>query len=97
MSGSDDEFSAFNFSEFTEEDFKQIDAGLEPPNGNPEIVVELEAPPQQPDHTPKSVSRNQPTKKSPYQQYRRGGVLSVTDLASLAWFVLSSSQENGIC
>lgn len=96
MSSSDDEFSAFNFSEFTEEDFKQIDAGLQPPNpnGSPDIVVELEAPPKKPEDTPKSGNRNkQLTEKSPYQQYRRGGVLSVTDLASLAWFVYLHLKE----
>ena len=92
MPSSDDEFSAFDFSEFTEDDLKQIDAGLVPPNpkSSPKIIVELEASPERPKGSPKSVtSSNQPTEKSPYQQHRRHGVLSVTDLASLAWFVCS--------
>jgi exonuclease V len=92
MPSSDDEFSAFDFSEFTEDDLKQIDAGLVPPNpkSSPKIVVELETSPERPEGTPKSVtSSKQPTEKSPYQQHRHRGVLSVTDLASLAWFVCS--------
>lgn len=87
MAGSDDEFSTFDFSEFTEDDFKQIDADLAP-NGSPDIVVEVEAPRGRPESVPKHVSNDkQPTETSPYRQHRRGGVLSVSDLASLAWFV----------
>lgn len=87
MSGSDDEFSSFDFSEFTENDFKQIDAGLIPhnPKGGPDIIVAVEPSPEPPEGTSESViSSKQP---SPYQRFRRGGFLSVTDLASLAWFV----------
>jgi len=90
MSSSDDEFSAFDLSEFTEDDFKLIDAGLVPPRpeGSPKIMVELEIHPEQLENAPKSVTCiKQPTEISPYRQHRRGGVLSVTDLASLAWFV----------
>jgi exonuclease V len=90
MSGSDDEFSAFDFSEFTEDDLKQIDAGLDlqKHKGSPKVMVELEIPPEWPEGTPRTVtSSNQPTDNSPYKRYRRNGVLSVTDLASLAWLV----------
>ncbi|KAF8226303.1 hypothetical protein L208DRAFT_1302667 [Tricholoma matsutake] len=85
MSGSDDEFSSFDFSEFTKNDFKQIDAGLIPhnPKGGPDIIVAVEPSPEPPEGTSESViSSKQP---SPYQRFRRGGFLSVTDLASLAW------------
>jgi hypothetical protein len=90
MSGSDDEYSAFDFSEFSEDDLKRIDAELAPPNpkGSPKITVELEKPSEQQGNTPRTItSSNLSTEKSPYRQYRRGGILSVTDLASLAWLV----------
>jgi hypothetical protein len=90
MPRSEDEFSAFDLSEFTEDDFKQIDASLDIPKlkGSPKVMVELETPQGPPEGTPTYVTGStQPTEDSPYQHYRRNGVLSVTDLASLAWFV----------
>jgi hypothetical protein len=101
MPSSDDEYSAFDFSEFNEDDFRQIDAGLVPPSprGNPKITVELEKLPEQPGNAPpKSLpSNNLSTEKSPYRRYRRGGVLSVSDLTSLAWLVTAFVIKEHTC
>ncbi|KAG6899576.1 hypothetical protein C0993_009047 [Termitomyces sp. T159_Od127] len=94
---SDDEFSAYNFSEFTEEDLQRIDADVARiSQGGPQITIQVEAP-QAGGSTIMShtldVSKSRGNGKqranldslSPMVRYRQHGVLSVMDLASLAW------------
>ncbi|GLB35723.1 putative exonuclease V - a 5' deoxyribonuclease [Lyophyllum shimeji] len=92
---SDDEYAAYDFSEFTEHDLKQIDDGLaRMAPGGPKITIELEPSSlgvgsQRNDVSTSAEKRSErggtDPVLSPLQKYRRAGVLSVTDLASLAW------------
>lgn len=68
-----DEYNIFDFSEFTEDDFKQIDAEVTKKLlGKSQLVVEIESPKCQ-------------SNPSPAQKYRPSGIFSVTDLSSLSW------------
>lgn len=95
-----DEYAAFTLSEFTEEDFSQIDAAValgnpsvpRPGGGDPSIAIELE------DFSTRTASaadigkvRNEGL--SPFQRYRPGKVLSVTDLVSPAWYIFIQSSR----
>ncbi|KAF8079072.1 exonuclease V a 5' deoxyribonuclease-domain-containing protein [Lyophyllum atratum] len=93
---SDDEYAAFDFSEFTEDDLQQIDADLiHKAKAGPKITIELESSTLEDNALSQSADASTSAGKtreratdsvlSPLQQYRRGGVLTVTDLASLAW------------
>ncbi|KAF5385244.1 hypothetical protein D9615_001136 [Tricholomella constricta] len=99
---SDDEYAAFDFSEFTAEDLQQIDADIaRKAQGGPQITIELEPEPEpsavditvsQPPElavasSSKAAGKQRATADavpSPLEHFRYG-VLSVTDLASLAW------------
>ncbi|RDB28371.1 Exonuclease V [Hypsizygus marmoreus] len=86
MSDNSDDYAAFDFSEFTEDDFKQIDADLAQERGGPSVTIEVE----QPDRSevPAIATRYEKQRQSelsPLERFRPHGVLFVTDLASLAW------------
>ncbi|KAG5715711.1 Defects in morphology protein 1 like protein [Termitomyces sp. T112] len=98
LSSSDDEFSAYNFSEFTEEDLRRVDADMARMYGGPQITIQIETPQASSDtiicmsQTPHASGSHSKGKQradvdplSPMAKYRKRGVLSVTDLASLAW------------
>ncbi|KNZ76384.1 Defects in morphology protein 1 like protein [Termitomyces sp. J132] len=96
LSSSDDEFSAYNFSEFTEEDLRRVDADMARMYGGPQITIEIEIPQASSgtimSRTPHASGSHSKGKQradlgplSPMAKYRKRGVLSVTDLASLAW------------
>lgn len=93
MSDTSDEYAAFDFSEFTEEDLKQVDANLAYNyNGGPALPIEIEPSVESSTNIPSAtadVNQKSDTSFSPLQEYRRNGILSVTDLASLAWYVVS--------
>jgi hypothetical protein len=90
----DDEYDVYDdFSEFTEEDFARIDASTAQKlattsvNGGPAITVALEQPVV--DNFPLKAPAEQPMDPSqhlsPIQHFRRGQILSVTDLVAPAW------------
>ncbi|KAG6874411.1 hypothetical protein C0995_015147 [Termitomyces sp. Mi166 len=99
-SSSGDEFSAYNFSEFTEEDLQRVDADVARiSQGSPQITIQVEAPlaggntsgtimsqtPQTSESRRKGKQRADLNPLSPMARHRRHGTLSVTDLASLTW------------
>lgn len=94
MASGSDEYDAFNL-DFTEEDFTYIDKtilGTESQAGEsaggPAITIEIEQSVEQ--TTAKDTSVNAP-RPSPYMQFRAwNDALSVSDLVSPAWYVLSS-------
>jgi hypothetical protein len=97
---SDDEFSKYDFAEFTEADFARFD-GLAAsssiavdPNLNtslPAIAIEVEQPlgrSSSPANSPKqSKDGREGVSKSPFRRFRRNGIFSVMDLVSPAWYV----------
>jgi hypothetical protein len=87
MSDTSDEYSAFDFSEFTEDDLKRIDADVEGKalSGGPSLLIELEPPPAT-KKSPTNVTGGR-SELTPYREFRPGGVFSVTDLAAPAWYV----------
>lgn len=100
MSDASDEYSAFDFSEFTEEDFRQIDADINDQvnnvngRGGPSLTIELELESLPPiTETGRVLSppngKQQQTELTPYQEFRPGGVFSVTDLAAPTWWVVA--------
>jgi len=92
MVDSPDEYAAFDFSEFTEEDFAQIDVQLARKLADqPRLPIELEQSSLAPDTHQRK--RESPFQMTPFQQYRRYGSLFVTDLASLAWYVACFVKE----
>ncbi|KAG6911340.1 hypothetical protein DXG01_001011 [Tephrocybe rancida] len=91
---SDDEYATFNFDDYTEDDFKRADADVVACLGQPQITIQVEsagtATPES--ESPGSTAPRAKGKQradlnalSPLARHRRNGVLSVTDLASLAW------------
>ncbi|KAF9469771.1 exonuclease V [Collybia nuda] len=92
MSDISDEFSTFDFSEFTEEDFQRIDADVASKvvtvDGGPSLAIELELEPlpvnAESGHSLKLYDEQQ-TGLSPCAEFRSGGVFSVTDLATPSW------------
>jgi hypothetical protein len=84
---SDDEYEAFDFSEFTADDFKAIDAQIvKQSESGPQVSIEVEpahetSTPELPTKPLKDWSTN-----NPLTQFRKTGVLSVTDLTALAWY-----------
>lgn len=77
-----DEFAAYDFSEFTQDDLQQIDAEISR-NHSPKLTIAYETPSLE---TLKgSHQKKQPIRKSPLHLYRPRGTLSVTDLASPSW------------
>ncbi|KAG6889146.1 hypothetical protein C0992_006295 [Termitomyces sp. T32_za158] len=96
-SASDDEFAAYNFSEFTEEDLHRVDADVTRIyQGGPQIIIQIEAPqaggstamshaPYTSESRSKGKQRADLDPLSPMAKYRKHGLLSVMDLASLAW------------
>ncbi|KAG5635655.1 hypothetical protein H0H81_010510 [Sphagnurus paluster] len=90
---SDDEYARFDFSEFTEDELREIDTDIaRKTSGGPQITIELQGEPFVPSSTPTSNTAGLlphaldgfKATPSPFEEYRYG-VLSVTDLASLAW------------
>jgi hypothetical protein len=84
---SDDEYDQCSFPQFTEAEFSAIDAlrdhATVHPLAGPAVTVEVEEA-----STPLVLlSGVVAQEQSPFEQYRRNGVLSVTDLVSPAWYV----------
>ncbi|KAK7465506.1 hypothetical protein VKT23_005481 [Stygiomarasmius scandens] len=80
----DDDYAALDdFSQFTEEDFAQIDVEISTTlkKGLPKLNIEFETRAAEPAQS--STFRS--SHSSPLRQFRRNGILSVTDLVSPAW------------
>lgn len=83
MSGADDdEFAAYDFSEFTEEDFARIDADIAKKEHLAKVTIAYETASSSYQPCSGEKSRIRP---SPLEAFRRCGTLSVTDLASPCW------------
>ncbi|KXN88879.1 putative exonuclease V, mitochondrial, partial [Leucoagaricus sp. SymC.cos] len=77
-----DEFAAFDFSEFTEEDFARIDADIAQKH-LPKVTIDYETFKGQ--NSSHQTSKRNRTRDSPLEAFRPYGTLSVTDLASPSW------------
>lgn len=82
LEADDDEFAAYDFSEFTEEDFAHIDAEIAKKEHLAKVTIAYEAA-----SRPSQSSSNEQSraKLSPLEAFRQYGTLSVTDLASPFW------------
>lgn len=78
----DDEFAAYDFSEFTEEDFARIDADIAKKEHLAKVVIAYETVSSSYQPCSGEKSRIRP---SPLEAFRRCSTLSVTDLASPCW------------
>lgn len=96
---SDDEFSKYDFAEFTEDDLSRFD-GLAASSSiavDPILKSSLPAVAIGVKQENVSASANTPqqpeerghaqTAASPFKRFRRNGIISVTDLVSPAWYV----------
>lgn len=86
-----DEFSSYDFSEFTCEDLAKIDRDLDAidSKAGPSILIDIETSSLT---TPARLTEDPEVRKaelSPYERFRRSHVLSVSDLVAPAWCVLS--------
>lgn len=80
-----DEFAAYDFSEFTQEDFAQIDADVVR-NQLPKMTIAYEVP--RPPPQDSRVELEDKSRDSPLDLFRPYGSLSVTDLVSLSWYLI---------
>lgn len=99
MASSSDEYDAFNL-DFTEEDFTYIDKTIlaESQAGNsasgPAINIEIEESVKQTNSKENFMREPRP---SPYLQFRAwNNALSVSDLVSPAWYVMSSRDTTSL-
>jgi len=99
----DDEFSQYNLTEFTEEDFLYVDIHIAESSrvkGGPTISVEVEEPTSMLQPQFQSMATHQRTstsaRRSPIQQFRNGNRhLSVSDLTSPAWYDINGDLPKG--
>jgi len=81
----DDEFAAYNFSEFTEEDFARIDADIARKERLAKVTIAYETASGQSRQGQSSSNERSRVGPSPLEEFRQYGTLSVTDLASPSW------------
>ena len=78
----DNEFAAYDFSEFTEEDFARIDADIARKEC---LAIAYETASGQSRQGQSSSNEQSRVGPSPLETFRQYGTLSVTDLASPSW------------
>lgn len=81
----DDEFAAYDFSEFTEEDFVRIDGDIAKKEHLAKVTIAYETASGQSRLGQFSSNQQSRAGPSPLEAFRQYGTLSVTDLASPSW------------
>lgn len=79
-----DEFATYDFSEFTEEDFAQIDAEIAVKH-LPKVTIAYEVPSATRNSNDLPPRKRHKERDSPLDLFRPYGTLSVTDLVSPSW------------